>query len=81
MTVEQQARDLLERIGVDDAQSFSSGDLVELANLIDGKPKFTAEELEAIEDAQHWTWVFGAPRCAALKSAAAKVRALLPPQP
>jgi hypothetical protein len=35
-TAEQQARDLLERIGVPDAQSYSSGDLVELANLIAG---------------------------------------------
>lgn len=34
MTAEQKARDLLERLGVKDAQSFSSGDLVELANLI-----------------------------------------------
>ncbi len=34
MTVEQQARDMLERIGVENAQNFSAGDLVELANLI-----------------------------------------------
>jgi len=34
MTAEQQARDMLERMGVEDAQSFSTGDLVELANLI-----------------------------------------------
>ncbi len=33
-SVEQQARDLLERMGIEGAQSFSSGDLVELANLI-----------------------------------------------
>jgi hypothetical protein len=33
-TLEQQARDLLERIGVEDAQSFTAGDLVELANII-----------------------------------------------
>lgn len=33
-SAEQQARDLLERLDVEDAQSFSSGDLVELANLI-----------------------------------------------
>lgn len=36
MTAEQQARDMLERIGIEDAQSFSAGDLVELANLISG---------------------------------------------
>jgi hypothetical protein len=34
MTAEQKARDMLDRMGVDDAQSFSAGDLVELANLI-----------------------------------------------
>jgi hypothetical protein len=33
-TAEQQARDMLERMGVEDAQSFTAGDLVELANLI-----------------------------------------------
>lgn len=33
-TAEQKARDLLERMDVPDAQSYSSGDLVELANLI-----------------------------------------------
>jgi len=34
VAAEQQARDLLERYGVEDAQSWSAGDLVELANLI-----------------------------------------------
>jgi len=34
MTVEQKARELLERMGVEGAQQFSSGELVELANLI-----------------------------------------------
>jgi hypothetical protein len=34
VSAEQQARDMLERMGVEDAQNFSSGDLVELANLI-----------------------------------------------
>jgi hypothetical protein len=33
-SAEQQARDLLERMGVEDAQAFSAGDLGELANLI-----------------------------------------------
>ena len=33
-SAEQQARDLLERCGVDDAQSFTAGDVIELANLI-----------------------------------------------
>lgn len=34
MTPEQQARDMLERMGVEDAQSFTAGDLGELATLI-----------------------------------------------
>lgn len=33
-SVEQEARDLLERMGIEDAQSFTAGDVVELANLI-----------------------------------------------
>jgi hypothetical protein len=33
-SAEQQARDMLERMGIEDAQSFSAGDVVELANLI-----------------------------------------------
>ena len=34
MTAEQKARNMLTRLGVEEAQSFSAGDLVELANLI-----------------------------------------------
>jgi hypothetical protein len=34
MTAEQKARDLLEQSGVEDAQSWSSGELVFIANLI-----------------------------------------------
>jgi hypothetical protein len=33
-TAEQQARDLLEQCGVEDAQSFTGGDVVALANFI-----------------------------------------------
>lgn len=33
-TPEQQARDLLERLGIEDAQSLSCGDVTELANLL-----------------------------------------------
>jgi hypothetical protein len=33
-TPEQEARDLLERLGMDEAQSCTAGDVVELANLI-----------------------------------------------
>lgn len=34
MTAEQQARDLLVRMGYEDAQSRTAGDVVELANII-----------------------------------------------
>ena len=34
MKAEQQARAMLDRMGVDDVDGFTSGDLVELANLI-----------------------------------------------
>ncbi len=34
MTTEQNARDMLERMGVPDAQAYSAGEVVELANLI-----------------------------------------------
>jgi hypothetical protein len=33
-SAEQEARDLLEQCGIEDAQSFSAGDVVALANLI-----------------------------------------------
>jgi hypothetical protein len=37
-SAEQAARDILERMGVEDAQSFTAGDVVELANLISRSP-------------------------------------------
>jgi hypothetical protein len=42
-TAEQQARDLLERMGIAGAQSFSAGDLIELANLIARAPRAQPE--------------------------------------
>lgn len=39
ITAEQEARNLLERMGVEDAQSFLSGEVTELANLITLKRK------------------------------------------
>lgn len=48
-TTEQAARDMLERMGIEDAQSFTSGDLVELANLIAASKKATpAQEWEPL---------------------------------
>ncbi len=34
MTAEQKARNVLERLGIENAQDFSAGELVEIANLI-----------------------------------------------
>lgn len=48
-SAEQQARDLLERCGVVDAQSFSAGDVVELANLI-AKANTYRHQLAAIKE-------------------------------
>jgi hypothetical protein len=42
---EQQARDLLERLGVENAQSYTSGDLVELANLFAALMRLEQENL------------------------------------
>ena len=46
MTAEQQARDMLERIGVDGAQSFTAGDIVELANLLNFSQSLTKKNVE-----------------------------------
>lgn len=40
ISAEQQARNMLESMGIDDAQEMSAGDLVELANLIAFSPAF-----------------------------------------
>lgn len=50
VSAEQQARDLLERCGVEDAQSFSAGDVVELANLIAKVHELEAVRHEAYAD-------------------------------
>lgn len=65
MTAEQKARDLLERIGVDCAQSFTAGDLTELANLIaeregharSGERTMTPEE--ALPNGYYWLFLEG----------------------
>lgn len=48
-SAEQQARDLLERLDVEDAQAYSSGDLVELANLIADADRYE-RQLAAIRE-------------------------------
>lgn len=45
MTAEDEARAMLARAGVKHAETFSSGDLVELANLIASRASFTAEDV------------------------------------
>lgn len=67
-TAEQAARDMLERMGIEDAQSFTSGDLMEWANLIAASKKatpapawepLTPERLEALrgEDGYPEYWL------------------------
>lgn len=48
LSAEQAARDMLGRAGVRDAQSFSSGDLVEVANLIALRSMITREALDRL---------------------------------
>lgn len=43
LTAEQQARDMLEQMGVAHAQSWSAGEVVELANLIRDRRRLQAE--------------------------------------
>lgn len=52
-TPEQQARDMLERMGVPNAQSYTSGNLVELANLIADSQCRPAPE----QDATTWRFI------------------------
>jgi len=44
-TAEQQARDMLECYGLEDAQSLTAGDVIELANLIAAKNIAAAEQV------------------------------------
>jgi hypothetical protein len=46
-SAEQAARDMLARAGVEDAQRFTAGDLVEIANII-AALRFTSEEVETM---------------------------------
>jgi hypothetical protein len=45
-SAEQQARDILERMCIKDAQSFSSGKLVEIANIIAERNSLTLSRLD-----------------------------------
>lgn len=50
MSVEQQARDLLERMGFEDAQGLTAGDVVELANLLSKANRLPTMVLEVTPD-------------------------------
>ncbi len=54
VSAEQQARDMLERIGVENAQSFTAGDLVELANLISQRERLRSLLAYAVQEAEDW---------------------------
>jgi hypothetical protein len=45
-TAEQRARDLLERMEIDDAQDYSAGELVELANLINENDRLKGKGIQ-----------------------------------
>lgn len=87
ITPEQEARDMLERIGVDEAQaqSFSSGDVVELANLIAAAWRFTREDVALLRGiAQNATLGFrvgdGPQPADDVRSLADRLAALLQPE-
>lgn len=56
ISAEQRARDMLERMGVPSAQSYSSGDLVELANLIAASPKMSVSAQEPKDSPLMLAW-------------------------
>jgi hypothetical protein len=72
ITAEQLARDMLERMGIEDASSFSSGDVVELANLIDAVQSFTQEDVALLRSLTF----YGVPS-ASISSIADRIAALL----
>ena len=49
---EQDARELLERMGIDAAESWSSGEVVDLANLFADRDALAAENVKLREDAE-----------------------------
>ena len=53
-TLEQQARDMLERAGVESAQSMTSGDLVEVANMMNEVYELRAALERARALAEKW---------------------------
>lgn len=94
MTAEQQARDLLDRMGIEGAQQMTAGDVAELANLIEERERLrsaAAQELAAerercaAEVDPDWSRPAGGCCSVAaydeLKRAAARIRALAEAKP
>ena len=92
-SAEQEARDMLERMGIEDAQSFSSGDVVELSNLIAAVRGFTWDDVDLLRACAHqWEVEHDAPDGAwymdpgayenytRAESLADRIAALLPPR-
>lgn len=57
-TPEQEARDILERMGIENAQSFSAGDVVELANLVASVWELSRDK-ERLDDATYTAYEMG----------------------
>jgi hypothetical protein len=77
-SAEQEARNLLERMGVEDAQSFTAGDVVELANILATLSSFTWEDVDLLRlVAEERAGPFMRPTVTDL---ADRIEALLPPR-
>ena len=58
-TLEQQARDILERMEIENAQSFSSGELVEIANLLNRVSILESalkDDIKALKECDESSW-------------------------
>lgn len=60
-SLEQKARDLLDRLGVENVQNFTAGDLVELANMFNRIAEIEAQ-LAAVQKDAAWRPIESAPK-------------------
>ena len=74
MTPEQQARDMLERMGVDGAQQMTAGDVAELANLIAYRDRMQSLDKAFEQWLQEGEKLFGGDRPQALTGESIGVR-------
>ena len=80
-SAEQQARDMLERAGVENAQNISASDIVEIANLIAIKPTNETIErcatiAETLERGTRYQWVSDSLFGGLVKQIADRIRTL-----